>query len=173
MVPKVKSAILILLVLILPISFTGCFEEATQDSEPEVLIETAAEEILPEAELEVIARQGKKDRLPGSLKWGSIAMYKANEDFLADHPEGLKAVSSYNVQSTFSETSSGSTTTTTTVSSETGTGQGATGSEGSSSTTSVTTSGGGISTSVTVDGSLTMNETTTYDNGDSEWFNID
>jgi hypothetical protein len=127
---------------------------------------------MPEAEVEAIERQGKKDRLPGSLKWGSIAMYKADEDFLVDHPEGLKAVSSYNVQSTLTGTSSGSTMTTS-VSSETNTGQAATGSGGGSSTTSVTTSGGGISTSVTVDGSLTMKETTTYDSGDNQWFNMD
>ncbi len=169
---KKKGALIIFPVLVLMLLVFGCNEQATQDSEPEILIEAAEEEIAPEAEVEVIARQGKKDRLPGSLKWGSIAMYKANEDFLADHPEGLKAVSSYNVQSTLSETSTGSTMTTS-VSSETGTGQGTTDSGGSSQTTSVTTSGGGISTSVTVDGSLTMTETTTIDNSDNEWFNID
>ncbi len=172
MVLKNKGALIIFPILVMMLLVFGCNEKTVQDSEPEILIEPAEEEVLPEAEIEVIARLGKKDRLPGSLKWGSIAMYKANEDFFADHPEGLKAVSSYNVHSTLSETTSGSTTTTT-VSSETSTSQGTTGSEGSSSTTSVNTSGGGISTSVTVDGSLTMNETTTIDSGDSEWFNMD
>lgn len=172
MVLKIKGALIIFPILVLMLLVFGCNEQNAHVSEPEILTEAAEEEMAPEAEVEVIARQGKKDRLPGSLKWGSIAMYKANEDFLVDHPEGLKAVSSYNVQSTFTETSSGSTTTTS-VSSETSTGQGTTGSGGSSSTTSVTTSGGGISTSVTVDGSLTMTETTTYDSGDNGWFNID
>lgn len=165
---KIKGALIIFPLLVLMLLVFGCNEKAAQNSEPDVLIEAAEEEIMPEAEVEVIARQGKKDRLPGSLKWGSIAIYKANEDFLADHPEGLKAVSSYNVQSTFTGTSSGSTTTTS-VSSETSTGQGTTGSGGSSSTTS----SGGISTSVTVDGSLTMKETTTFDSGDNEWLNMD
>ncbi len=169
---KIKGALIIFPILVLVLLVFGCNEQNAQVSEPEILIESAEEEIMSEAEVDVISSQGKKDRLPGSLKWGSIAKYKANEDFLADHLEGLKAVSSYNVQSTFTETSSGSTTTTS-VSSETSTGQGTSGSGGSSSTTSVTTSGGGISTSVTVDSSLTMNATTTYDSGNNEWFNID
>lgn len=169
---KTKVALIIFPLLVLLLLIFGCSEKVAQDNEPQILIETAEEEIAPEAKVEVIARQGKKDRLPGSLKWGSIAMYKSNEDFLTDHPEGLKAVSSYNVQSTFTETSSGSTTTTS-VSSETSIGQGTTGSGGSSSSTSVTTSGGGVSTSATVDGSLTMKETTTYDSSDNEWFNMD
>lgn len=169
---KKKGVLIIFPALILMLLVFGCLENDAVDSEPEILIEETEEEIVPESEVEVIARQGKKDRLPGSLKWGSIAMHKANEDFLADHPEGLKAVRSYNVQSTLTETSSGSTTTTS-VSSEPGTDQGTKGSGSNSSTTSVTTSGGGITTSVTVDGSLTMNETTTIDNGDSEWFNMD
>ncbi len=169
---KKKSVLIIFPTLVLMLLVFGCLENDAVDSEPEILIEEAEEEIVTESEVEVIARQGQRDRLPGSLKWGSIAMYKANEDFLTDHPEGLKAVSSYNVQSTLTETSSGSTTTTS-VSSETSSGQAATGSGGSSSTTSVTTSGGGISTSVTVDGSLTMNETTTIDNGGSGWFIMD
>jgi cytoskeletal protein RodZ len=172
MVLKIKGALIIFPILVLALLLFGCNEQNAQVSEPEILIEPAEEEIMLEAEVEVISRQGDKDRLPGSLKWGSIAMYKANEDFLADHPEGLKAVSSYDVQSTFTETSSGSTTTTS-VSSETSTSQGTTAAGGNSSTTSVTTSGGGISTSVTVDGSLTMTETTTYDSGDDGWFNID
>jgi hypothetical protein len=169
---KIKGALIIFPLLFLMLLTFGCNEKVLQDNEPQVLVGTAEEEVAPEAGVEVIARQGKKDRLPGSLKWGSIAMYKADEDFLTDHPEGLKAVSSYNVQSTFTGTSSGSTTTTS-VSSEASTNQGTTDSGGSSSTTSVTTSGGGVSTSITVDGSLTMKETTTYDSGDSGWFNID
>ncbi|MCJ7807057.1 MAG: hypothetical protein MUP57_05880 [Clostridia bacterium] len=52
----------------------------------------ALTEPVVENNIETIARQGEKDRLPGSLKFASITLQTAGVDFFKDQPEGLKAL---------------------------------------------------------------------------------
>ena len=52
----------------------------------------ALTEPVVENNIETIARQGEKDRLPGSLKFASITLQAAGVDFFKDQPEGLKAL---------------------------------------------------------------------------------
>ncbi len=52
----------------------------------------ALTEPVVENNIETIARQGEKDRLPGSLKFASITLQAAGVDFFKDQPEGLKTL---------------------------------------------------------------------------------
>ena len=52
----------------------------------------ALTEPVAENNIETIARQGEKDRLPGSLKFASITLQAAGVDFFNDQPEGLKGL---------------------------------------------------------------------------------
>jgi len=74
----------------------GCQDASLSAKEPAMLEETleAVEEVITEKTSENLARRGASDRLPGSLKWGSIIIFQAGDDFLLDHPEGLRAVNS-------------------------------------------------------------------------------
>ena len=74
----------------------GCQDASLSAEEPAMLEETleAVEEVITEETDENLVRRGASDRLPGSLKWGSIIIFQAGDDFLLDHPEGLRAANS-------------------------------------------------------------------------------
>jgi len=83
-------------ILMLLLLIVGCQDAALSAKETAMLEETVAavEEIVTEETAENLVRRGASDRLPGSLKWGSIIIFQSGDDFLLDHPEGLRAANS-------------------------------------------------------------------------------
>ena len=153
-----KNSFITFLIIMLLLLIVGCQDAALSAKEPAILEETveAVEEIMTEETAENLARRGPSDRLPGSLQWGSIIIFKNGEDFLLNYPdEGLRAVNSVSV----------------TTQTATSGGTGSTGSTGSTSSTSGGT-GGGSTTIITSGGGVSM-EIIVEDDGSGDsglWF---
>lgn len=120
-----KAYVLVLIVFSFTLVFAaGCNEQVAEQETVEVVTEgpvgLGSALASPQAEGEqteqvatvAVSRTGADDRLPGSLKWGSVQIYREGQDFLADHPDGLKAVSSFSsagaISGSGSDASSGS-----------------------------------------------------------------
>lgn len=164
----VRRSLVVLLFIILAIFLFGCRENpaTTLDEQlPEEALPAEVENIAAQ-DFDVLVPEGKTDRLPGSLKWNSITVYTAGIDFIRDQQDGL-LTNSTSVQTTVTSTSTSNTveTTATTEESEQA---GQSGQSGGGSYTSTYTGGGGnVSTNVTVDGSMSITESTTINNGGS------
>jgi hypothetical protein len=160
-----KRAITFFLVIALTFFAFGCRENTTGVGELELPGEISSDELETAAaqEFEIFIPDGKADRLPGSLKWNSVTVYIAGIDFMNDQPDGL-LTNVGSAQTTITSTTTTKTveTTATTESSEQA-GQ----SSGGSYTSTYTGGGGSISTDVTVDGSMSITESTTINNGGS------
>jgi hypothetical protein len=162
---RVKHALVVFLVITLTLFAFGCRENPTAIVEEQLPEEASPEEVETAAaqEFDVFVPDGKTDRLPGSLKWDSVTVYVAGIDFIRDQPEGL-LTNAVSTQTTVTSTSTTTTTETTATTEETG----QSGQSGGGSYTSTYTGGGGsVSTNVTVDGSMSITESTTINNGDS------
>lgn len=95
-----KNSFIILFIIILLLFSAGCRGADMAVEEPAAIEEPSqpVKEVQPQETIENLVRRSASDRLPGSLNWGSIIIFKAGEDFLIDHPEGLKAVSSVSAE---------------------------------------------------------------------------
>jgi hypothetical protein len=172
MVRYFKHFLYVLLIIALIMATTGCLDSAGDDEQP--AREQAREEPVEAASgeaLSIVVPDGKSDRLPGSLKWDSITLYSQGLDFLADQENGLHSIKISSQSSTSSSTSgsnSAETGQTAAVESSQETGGGTTSTHSSSA--------GGISTNVTVDGSMKVTESTTSGSGNqgsSTWWDMD
>jgi len=162
---RVKHALVVFLVITLALFAFGCRENPAAVVEEQLPEEASPDEVEVAAtqEFDVFVPEGKTDRLPGSLKWDSVTVYVAGIDFIKDQPEGLRT-NAVSTQTTVTSTSTTTTTETTATTEETG----QSGQSGGGSYTSTYTGGGGsVSTNVTVDGSMSITESTTINNGGS------
>lgn len=149
---------------------TGCFENSSvvEIEEPEMIEEVSETQEEPAIK---ITRQGPKDRLPGSLKWGSVVAYTSGVDF-AQEEGGLAAVSILQIQ-----TESGSKTT---IAVEAGandkssekadTGDKQT---NNSTTTDVVISTPGTKTEISVDGTIKYEGTTIIGDDENPWYTVE
>ncbi len=103
-----KIFLIMLIVISLLLISIGCNNNAQPESESEItegiitqveVNDTKADDAEEKETIIVNARQGNDDRLPGSLKFTSVAMYKDGKDFYADYDEGLNAVRGYRIES--------------------------------------------------------------------------
>ena len=163
-----KNSFIMFPISMLLLLIVGCQDASLSAEEPAMLEETleAVEEFITEEAVENLARRGPSDRLPGSLQWGSIIIFKNGEDFILDYPDkGLRAVNSVSITS--QTTASGGTGSTGSTGSTSST-------SGSTGTTSSTSGGtvGGSTTIITSGGGVTM-EFTVEDDGSGDsglWF---
>ncbi len=159
----VKRALVIFLVITLALFVFGCRENPSATVEEQLPEEASPNEVETAAaqDFDVFVPDGKTDRLPGSLKWGSVTVYTAGIDFIRDQSDGL-LTNAVSTQTTVTSTSKTVETTATTEGNEQA------GQSGGGSYTSTYTGGGGsVSTNVTVDGSMSVTESTTINNGGS------
>lgn len=157
------------ILMIIVLLITGC--------QPTSAIEKI-EETNPQEDLAIetqqnaidIKRQGPNDRLPGSLKWGSVVAYTSGIDF-AQEEGGLAAVS---IQQ--SQNSSGTTTTVTAGTTNQGdSSQQTTGTSiQGDGTTNIIISNPGVSTEINIDGTITYEGTTKTGDKEEEkdWFKV-
>ncbi len=129
---KLRDAMLVLLAFLFSVYYIG--NNVIAQTEPVI-----------EPDVETIARQGEKDRLPGSLKFASITLQAAGIDFFIDQPEGLRALSSTKQENVAAQkpAKTEQPKEETTVEQTTGT---------SGTTTTITIGPGGSSTTVVVNG---------------------
>ncbi len=172
--PNFRRALPVILIFGLTLLLLGCQENAAHvaQTDPADPAAEQADAVNEEPVLEVTVPAGKTDRLPGSLKWDSVAVYSAGIDFVIDQPAGLRT------QVTSTQTATGSTVKQTTETSpasveseQTVSGTGTT-----TTTSSYQSSAGGVSTNITVDGSMTVKEQTTIGSGSGSsdnWWNND
>lgn len=159
-----KNSLYLLLISALLVTAAGCTDNLGDSSKKpaaETVDETAlvAEEASGDEAPEILVSEGKNDRLPGSLKWVSVSLYNQGFDFFADQEKGLLST-----QST-SQSKKGSAETT---------GDASAAENEGSTTTSHQSSAGGVSTDVTVDGSMTVTESTTVDGQSGTiWWEMD
>ena len=95
-----KNSFIMFPISMLLLLIVGCQDASLSAEEPAMLEETleAVEEFITEEAVENLARRGPSDRLPGSLQWGSIIIFKNGEDFILDYPDkGLRAVNSVSI----------------------------------------------------------------------------
>ncbi len=162
---KVKRALVVFLVITLALIAFGCRENSSTTVEEQLPEEASPNEVETAAaqDFDVFVPDGKTDRLPGSLKWNSVTVYTAGIDFISDQPDGL-LTNAASTQTTVTSTSTSQTVETTATTE----GNEQTGQSGGGSYTSTYTGGGGsVSTDVTVDGSMSITESTTINNGGS------
>ncbi len=169
--PDIKRALLVTLIITLTLFMFGCLEKASNEGNltdnDQVIEEAAATQ-----PLQVEVPDGKTDRLPGSLKWDSITIYAEGIDFISDQPEGLLTQVSSTQTITVDSTTTTETTETAVVTEESETANQGSG----GSTTSIHSSSGGITTDITVDGSIKVTESTTSTSGSqstTNWWEVD
>lgn len=168
-----KSVLYIILITALIFATTGCLNKASvsapqaADAEEEML--TEEEGALADEALDVLTSEDKTDRLPGSLKWASVTLYAQGLDFFADQENGL-----YSIKETSKVSASSAKENAISTQEGEGTETEDSGKTGGSSTAVHQSSSGGVSTDLSVDGSMKVTESTTMDGQNSNiWWEME